>query len=188
MSEQTFKTWLEPTEALEFDGKTIFVGTPDQFAADWNDSKHSELLSNLAPMVLGQPLRIVFKVHEDRKRRSQMDLFVTPQVQQLIKPVQGINSNSNTPLSSRYTFDHFVIGKSNELAYAAADAVAQAPGRVYNPLFIYGETGLGKTHLMQAFAHEILRRNSATRILYIGTEQFTNEYVAAIQSRTTQDF
>ena len=188
MSEQTFKTWLEPTEALEFDGKTIFVGTPDQFAADWNDSKHSELLSNLAPMVLGQPLRVVFKVHEDRKRRSQMDLFVAPQIQQLIKPVQGVNSNSNTPLSARYTFDHFVIGKSNELAYAAADAVAQAPGRVYNPLFIYGETGLGKTHLMQAIAHEILRRNPATRILYIGTEQFTNEYVAAIQSRTTQDF
>jgi chromosomal replication initiator protein len=187
MSEQTFKTWLEPTEVLEFDGKTIFVGTPDQFAADWNDSKHSELLSTLAPMVLGQPVRVVFKVHEDRKRRSQMDLFVAPQVQ-FIKPVQGTNSNSNTPLSGRYTFDHFVIGKSNELAYAAADAVAQAPGRVYNPLFIYGETGLGKTHLMQAIAHEILRQNPATRVLYIGTEQFTNEYVAAIQSRTTQDF
>ena len=187
ISEQTFKTWLEPTEALEFDGKTIFVGTPDQFAADWNDSKHAELLASLAPIALGHPLRIVFRVHEDRKRRSQMDLFVAPQVQ-LIPPTQSNNGTTTAPLSSRYTFDHFVIGKSNELAYAAADAVAQAPGKVYNPLFIYGETGLGKTHLMQAVAHEILRRNASTRILYIGTEQFTNEYIASIQGRTTQDF
>ena len=187
MSEQTFHTWLEPTEALDFDGKTIFVGTPDQFAADWNDSKHSELLASFAPMVLGQPVRIVFRVHEDRKRRSQMDLFVAPQAQ-LVKPQAVTGADTSSPLSSRYTFEHFVIGKSNELAYAAADAVAQAPGRVYNPLFIYGATGLGKTHLMQAVAHEIRRHTPATRILYIGTEQFTNEYVAAIQSRTTQDF
>ena len=184
--EQTFRTWLEPTEALEYDGRTIYVGAPDQFAADWNDSKHSEFLANLAPIVLGQPLRIVFRVHEDRKRRSQMDLFVAPQS----SPVKTATVSGDIPssLSPRYTFEHFVIGKSNELAYAAADAVAQAPGRVYNPLFIYGATGLGKTHLMQAVAHEILRHAPTTRILYIGTEQFTNEYVAAIQSRTTQDF
>ena len=189
VSEQVFRTWLEPTEALEFDGKTIYVGAPDQFAADWNDSKHAELLASLAPIALGHPLRIVFRVHEDRKRRSQMDLFVTPPP----SPVTGragviAESTAVLPLSTRYTFDHFVIGKSNELAYAAADAVAQAPGRVYNPLFIYGETGLGKTHLMQAVGHAIAKRIPTTRLLYIGTEQFTNEYVAAIQSRTTQDF
>jgi chromosomal replication initiator protein len=186
--EQTFRTWLEPTEALEFDGKTVYVGTPDQFAADWNDSKHSQLLSSLAPIALGHPLQIVFRVHEERKRRSQMDLFVAPPGQSMPKVDRPSQPVSTAPLSARYTFEHFVIGKSNELAYAAADAVAQAPGRVYNPLFIYGDTGLGKTHLMQAVAHEILRRDPATRVLYIGTEQFTNEYVAAIQSRTTQDF
>jgi chromosomal replication initiator protein len=193
--EQTFRTWLEPTEALEFDGKTVYVGTPDQFAADWNDSKHSQLLANLAPIALGHPLQIVFRVHEERKRRSQMDLFVAPPAQTIAgqsafksdRSTTG-SSTANALLSPRYTFEHFVIGKSNELAYAAADAVAQAPGRVYNPLFIYGDTGLGKTHLMQAVAHEILRREPSTRVLYIGTEQFTNEYVAAIQSRTTQDF
>jgi chromosomal replication initiator protein len=187
VSEQIFRTWLEPTEALEFDGKTIVVGAPDQFAADWNESKHTELLAAIAPIVLGHPVKIIFRVHEDRKRRSQMDLFVAPPAQVVPTP-KGPNGASNTPLSARYTFDHFVIGKSNELAYAAADAVAQAPGKVYNPLFIYGDTGLGKTHLMQAAGHEILRRIPTTRVLYIGTEQFTNEYVAAIQTRTTQDF
>jgi chromosomal replication initiator protein len=116
-----------------------------------------------------------------------MDLFVAPPPQSVATP-KAASGSTNTPLSPRYTFEHFVVGKSNELAYAAADAVAQAPGKVYNPLFIYGDTGLGKTHLMQAAGHEILRRNPATRVLYIGTEQFTNEYVAAIQSRTTQDF
>jgi chromosomal replication initiator protein len=186
--EQTFRTWLEPTEALEFDGKTIFVGAPDQFAADWNDSKHAELLAGLAPMALGHPLKVVFKVNEDRKRRSQMDLFVAPPPTQQPALALGHQYVSSAPLSPRYTFNHFIIGKSNELAYAAADAVAQAPGKVYNPLFIYGDTGLGKTHLMQAIGHEIARRIPTTRILYIGTEQFTNEYVGAIQSRTTQDF
>jgi len=188
VSEHVFRTWLEPTEALEFDGKTIYVGTPDQFAADWNDSKHAELLASLAPIALGQPLRVVFRVHEDRKRRSQMDLFVAPPPSQIAGAAVTPDNATALPLSARYTFDHFVIGKSNELAYAAADAVAQAPGRVYNPLFIYGETGLGKTHLMQAVGHAIAKRIPTTRLLYIGTEQFTNEYVAAIQSRTTQDF
>jgi chromosomal replication initiator protein len=115
-----------------------------------------------------------------------MDLFVAPPPQTATP--QKSNGATTASLSQRYTFEHFVIGKSNELAYAAADAVAQAPGKVYNPLFIYGATGLGKTHLMQAAGHEILRRKPDTRIIYIGTEQFTNEYVSAIQSRTTQDF
>src|SRR4029079_8795290 len=123
--EQTFRTWLEPTEALEFDGKTIYVGAPDQFAADWNDSKHAELLARLAPIALGQPLRVVFRVHEDRKRRSQMDLFVAPPPSQIAATAATPDNATALPLSARYTFDHFVIGKSNELAYAAADAVAQ---------------------------------------------------------------
>ncbi len=186
LPEQTFKTWLEPTEALSLAEDTIYVGAPDQFAADWNESKHSELLASLAPIALGHPIAVVFKVTEERRTRSQMDLFIAQPKQ---RTIQGQNGASNSPpLSDRYTFGHFIIGKSNELAAAAAHAVAQAPGRVYNPLFIYGDTGLGKTHLMQAIAHEILQRKPETRITFIGTEQFTNELVAAIQNRTTADF
>ncbi len=129
---------------------------------------------------------MVFKVTEERRARPQMDFFVAPVVQRQQRPQNG--GTTSPPLSDRYTFDYFVIGKSNELAAAAAHAVAQAPGKVYNPLFIYGDTGLGKTHLMQAVAHEILQRKPETRITFIGTEQFTNELVAAIQSRTTADF
>jgi len=187
LPEQTFKTWLEPTEALSLDGTTLYVGAPDQFAADWNESKHAGLLASLAPIALGQPLSVIFKVTEERKARQQMDFFVVPPAQR--QPIQGQNGGTTSPpLSDRYTFDDFVIGKSNELAAAAAHAVAQAPGKVYNPLFIYGDTGLGKTHLMQAVGHDILERRPDTRITFIGTEQFTNELVAAIQNRTTADF
>src|ERR1043166_3562265 len=187
LPEQTFKTWLEPTEALSFDDGTIYVGAPDQFAVDWNESKHSDLLASLAPIALGHPVSVVFKVSEERRARTQMDMFVAPPAQRPRSAGQHGATNS-PPLSDRYTFDYFVIGKSNELAAAAAHAVAQAPGKVYNPLFIYGDTGLGKTHLMQAIAHEIVLRKPETRITFIGTEQFTNELVAAIQNRTTADF
>jgi chromosomal replication initiator protein len=187
LPQQIFRTWLEPTEALRFDGTTIVVGAPDQFAADWNDSKHSHLLSAYAPVALGHPVTVVFKVHEERKARPQMDLFVAPPAAQA-KTVPGQNGANIAPLSDRYTFEHFVIGKSNELAAAAAQAVAQAPGKLYNPLFLYGDTGLGKTHLMQAVAHDVLSNAAEMRITYVGTEQFTNELVASIQGRATNDF
>src|SRR5438128_962459 len=184
---QTFQAWLAPTEALSVEGGTIFVGAPDQFTADWNESKHSQLLSSYGPIVLGHPLNVVFKVIEERKKRSQMHFFVSPPPAPA-KMVAQHNGNGSTPLSERYTFDLFVIGKSNELAAAAAHAVSQAPGKVYNPLFIYGDTGLGKTHLMQAVAHETLLRNPNTRVTYVGTEQFMNELISSILDRTAPEF
>jgi len=185
--EQTFRTWLEPTEALSFDGNVISIGVPDQFAADWNESKHAELFSTYGPIALGHPIKVIFKVNEERKKRLQMDFFVAPPVSSFAT-VRGQLGASQASLSSRYTFDHFVIAKSNELAAAAAHAVAQAPGNVYNPLFIYGDTGIGKTHLMQAIAHDILSRNAEIRISFVGTEQFTNELIASIQNHTTPAF
>lgn len=189
LPEQTFRTWLEPTEPLKIDGDKLIVGAPDRFAAEWNESKHAELLRSLAPMALGQPLTVVFQVNEERKKRPQMDLFVAEAPKAGADQVSPPQRASTTPpLSERYVFDLFVIGKSNELAAAAAHAVAQAPGKVYNPLFIYGDTGLGKTHLMQAIAHEIISSDPSVRITYMSTEQFTNELIAAIQNRTTGEF
>jgi chromosomal replication initiator protein len=187
LPDQTFQAWLEPTEALSIEGNTIFVGAPDQFTADWNDSKHAELLSSYAPIVLGHPLSVAFRVNEERKKRSQMDFFVGPPPTPA-KPLSTQNGTSSPPLSERYTFDLFVIGKSNELAAAAAHAVSQAPGKVYNPLFIYGDTGIGKTHLMQAVAHETIKRSPNTRITYVGTEQFMNELISSMLDRSGPEF
>jgi chromosomal replication initiator protein len=187
LPDQTFQAWLEPTEALSIEGNVLFVGAPDQFTADWNDSKHATLLSSFGPIVLGYPMNVVFRVNEERKKRSQMDFFVAPPpVVTNLAATQS--SSSSPPLSQRYTFDLFVIGKSNELAAAAAHAVSQAPGKVYNPLFIYGDTGLGKTHLIQAIAHDTLERSSGTRITYVAAEQFMNELISAIGERTVPDF
>ena len=190
LPDQTYRTWLEPTEPLSMDEGTLYVCAPDQFAADWNESKHADFLASLAPVALGRPMTVVFKVNEERKARPQMDLFVAPPPppRDSLGPQERGGGTATPPLSDRYTFRYFVIGKSNELAAAAAHAVAQAPARVYNPLFIYGDTGVGKTHLMQAIAHELLERRPDTRITFIGTEQFTNELVASIQNRTTQQF
>src|SRR6266576_7073112 len=110
LPDQTFQAWLEPTEALSMEGGTIFVGAPDQFTADWNESKHGDLLSSYAPIVLGHPLNVAFRVNEERKRRSQMDFFVSPPASPT-KWSPPLNGNS-APLSERYTFDLFVIGKS----------------------------------------------------------------------------
>src|SRR5437763_15901413 len=145
---QTYQAWLEPTEALSVEGGTLFVGAPDQFTADWNDSKHAGLLSSFAPIVLGHPLNVAFRVNEERKRRTQMDFFVAPPPAPL-KPLTPQNGTNWPPLSERYTFDLFVVGKSKELAAGSAHGVSQAAGKGYNPLFIYWDTGLGKTYIMQ---------------------------------------
>ena len=187
LPEQTFRTWLEPTEALEVVGGTLIVGAPDRFAAEWNEAKHAALLSSFAPVALGQPLKIAFKVNEERQARPQMDFFVAP------KPEESATSSkperaTAAPLNDRYTLAQFVIGKSNELAAAAAHAIAEAPGKIYNPFFIYGDTGLGKTHLMQAVGHAIYQRDPSTRITFVGTEQFTNDLISSIHNRTMPDF
>jgi len=179
------RNWLEPTEAIALDEGQLVIGAPDQFAAEWNETKHAPILTRLAEPVVGRPTAVVFRVQEERQRRPQMDFFVTP------SQAAGLSATANAstqPLNERYTFETFVIGKSNELAAAAAHAIAEAPGKTYNPLFIYGATGLGKTHLMQAIAHARLTRAPDTRVLYVGSEQFLNEVIESIHSRTMPDF
>src|SRR5918993_2213685 len=111
LPEQTFRTWLEPTEALALEDDTIVVGAPDRFAADWNDSKHAQLLAGYAPVALGHPISVVFRVHEERKTRQQMDLFVAPPPPPRAAPATvpaavGGGKPPSAPLNARYTFDH----------------------------------------------------------------------------------
>lgn len=182
LPEATIRTWLEPATPLALDDGQLIVGTPDQFAAEWNETKHAAVLSRAAERLLGRPTPVVFRVQEERQQRPQMDFFVAP------KPLPPGPAAPTTPLNERYTFRTFVIGKSNELAAAAAYAVAEAPGKTYNPLFIYGATGLGKTHLMQAIAHTVLERRPDTRVLYLGAEQFINEVIESMRERTMPEF
>jgi chromosomal replication initiator protein len=177
------RSWLEPAQPLALDEGRLVIGAPDQYAVEWNESKYAPLLTRAAERVLGRPTAVVFQVQEERQRRPQMDFFVSPPP----RPAER-STGATTPLNDRYTFETFVIGKSNELAAAAAHAVAEAPGKTYNPLFIYGATGLGKTHLMQAIAHAVLQRNPNTRLVYLGAEQFLNEVIESIHARTMPGF
>jgi chromosomal replication initiator protein len=183
LPDPTVRTWLDPVEPIDLKEGRLVLGAPDQFAVEWNESKHSELLGELASQELGASLQVTFRVQEERTQRPQMDFFVAPTAADG-KP-QG---RMTRPLNERYSFKTFVVGKSNELAGAAAHAVAEAPGKTYNPLFIYGATGLGKTHLMQAIAHAVLERDPSNRVLYMGAEQFINEVIESIHSRTMVEF
>lgn len=184
VSEQTFRTWLEPAVPQEFSAGRLVVRVADQFAVDWNDRKHASLLTSIAPMALGEPCEVVFKADEERQQRTgQIDLFSPTRSSVLLR-----TAPPKPVLSSRYTFDQFVIGRSNEVTAAAALAVANAPGHMFNPLFIYGATGVGKTHLMQAVAHEIQEKDPTQRIIYLSTEQFTNEYITALRTGGMPDF
>lgn len=184
LPDKVVRAWLEPTEALALEGDRLVVAAPDEFAAKWNETNHAALLTKLAETVVGTPTTVVFRVQEDRQRRPQMDFFVSPPAGQ----TQVQSNPSNQPLNDRYSFESFVIGKSNQLAAAAAHAAVEAPGKTYNPLFIYGATGLGKTHLMQAIAHAMLRTRPETRVLYVSAEQFINEVIEGISRRTMPEF
>src|SRR2546422_2098364 len=180
LPDATVRTWLEPAVPIALDDGRLIVGAPDQFAVEWNEPKHATVLARAAERVFGRPTAVVFRVQEDRQQRPQMDFFVAPREPATIDK-SGVPT---TPLNERYTFQTFVIGKSNELAAAAAHAVGEAPGKTYNPLFIYGATGLGKTHLMQAVAHAVLTKYPGTRVHYFGAEQFINEVIESIHART----
>lgn len=186
LQEQTVKTWLDILEPLLLEGHRLTLGAPDQFAVDWIETKYRAQLEQLAPIALGHPITLRLTVNAARVKDPQIDIFVAPppraETEERQKP------RINATLSPRYTFSHFVIGASNEVAAAAAHSVASAPGGHMNPLFIWGNTGLGKTHLMHAIAHELLRRDGHFRISYVGTEKFTNEFVEALQNRTMTEF
>ena len=183
LPDPTVRTWLDPLEPVALEDGRLVLGAPDQFAVEWNESKHAELLVRLAHDVLGSDLELRFQVLEERTRRPQMDFFVA------VPPGEdGERTSATRPLNERYSFKTFVVGKSNELASAAAHAVAEAPGKTYNPLFIYGATGLGKTHLMQAIAHAVIERAPGTRVVYMGAEQFINEVIESIHGRTMVEF
>ena len=180
--EKDFKAWVEPTKPVALESDRLILGVPDELAVQWNESKNAGLFARLAQRALGRPVAVVFRVDEDRLQRPQMDFFVAPPPPAGGGPLAA--NPSAQPLNERYSFANFVIGKSNELAAAAAHAVAEAPGKLYNPLFIYGATGLGKTHLMQAIGHIVMRRSPSIRVLYVGAEQFINEVIESIHSRT----
>ncbi len=188
LSEQSFKTWVEPVRCLGVDNTSLTVGVPDAYYGQWLKNHYENLVLSAIEDVLGKKLSLIYHVLE-----APVAATISPDPIPSKAEVFGKKSSVAVPsrdadLNNKYNFDAFVIGPGNRFAHAAAMAVCEAPAKQYNPLFIYGPVGLGKTHLMQSIAHEMKRRNPAFRVLYISSEKFTNQLITAIQTRSTQQF
>ncbi len=199
LPEQTFRTWLASTEAVGLVDDTMVVAAPTRFAVEWIEDKYGDLLRDLAGKTLGRPLALRFEHHGAGERlvfpeigMDEPEASTEPArepVPESPAPVRTAGEGARQAgLNERYTFERFVIGGNSQLAAAACRGVADSPAQLYNPLFVYGDTGLGKTHLMHAIGHEILQRSPDTQIAYVPSEQFTNEMISAIQSGRTADF
>ena len=169
VNQQSYNTWFKPTQLIKCDGSALYVRVPNSIFQDWLN-EHIDVVIEAAKLAGMGDVSVVY-ITEDIS------------LEHPVPPSQGqldFESIDNT-LNPKYTFDTFVVGSSNQFAHAAALAVAERPSKAYNPLFMYGGVGLGKTHLMHAIGHEIKRRNRNLRLRYISTEKFTNEVINAIR-------
>jgi chromosomal replication initiator protein len=166
INRHSFATWFRPTSYLALDGRTLRIGVPNAQFREWLTKNYRSILQE-ALAEAGQPqLQVVFEEREEDKAQGQ---------------AQAPSERETAALNPKYTFDSFVVGSSNQFAHAAARAVAEIPSKSYNPLFIYGGVGLGKTHLMHAIGHYILAREKKLNLAYISTDRFINEMINAIR-------
>ena len=186
----TFETWLKQTEGVSCDGSSFVVEVPTPFTVAWLERRMYQSIQKTVEKITQQSMDIQFQVKNGSGQRAAGPLMVSRESESLVEddfsPASIARSHSVPNLSPKYTFESFVVGTSNQLAYNAAWAVSEAPGRGYNPLFIYSGVGLGKTHLLHAIGHESVARGSS--VLYATSEQFTNEFISAIRNRTTEEF
>ncbi len=189
VKEQSFNTWLKPTKGeLQSDG-TFLIAVRNKFVYDWLQAHFRELIEESLQEVLGKRCPISF-ITENENGDEQIPLELSAQsIAASFNAGSNGNGNFNNGLNQRYSFESLVVGDFNEFAYAAAVAVAEAPGTTrYNPLYIYGGTGLGKTHIVQAIGNEILRGFPGRRIIYATSEKFTSDFIASISGGSMSDF
>ena len=195
-----YEMWFDGLICKEETDSKIVLIAPNEFNGIWIENNYLDLISKQACGFAGCKVRVQIETAEDQSG----DVLSPDSEKTLIS--RGISNNSarrivkesnadvqkpnvgRTLLNPKNTFDNFIVGSGNQLSHAASIAVANAPGRAYNPLFIYGETGLGKTHLMHAVAHQMLVNNSDARIAYVSTEKFTNEFIHAIRENKLAKF
>lgn len=178
LTEISFNTWINTIEPISMNSNTISLGVPSDFNKGILDSRYSTLIKNAIKQITYKDYDIVFlgPSQENSRKYGQADF-------------NGNNEEvAASILNPKYTFDTFVIGNSNRFAHAAALAVAESPAKAYNPLFLYGGVGLGKTHLMHAIGHFILKQNPYLKVLYVSSEKFTNELINAIKDDKNEEF
>ncbi|MDQ0158389.1 chromosomal replication initiator protein DnaA [Alkalibacillus salilacus] len=183
VSKPSFDTWLKSTEARSIEGDAIYIVAPNEFARDWLENSYAELISETVYDITGSQLTPKFVIPE-----SSQSMDEDSQPMKKVNQAKSNEQDSKTMLNSKYTFETFVIGSGNRFAHAASLAVAEAPAKAYNPLFIYGGVGLGKTHLMHAIGHYVIEHNPDAKVVYLSSEKFTNEFINSIRDNRTIDF
>jgi len=188
----SFKTWFEHTAPRELTDDGVFVvGVQNDFARAWLEERYSQRLSAALRQVLGADVTIRIVVDRSAAVADESALAPSapsPPEQAVVQVEEVARSAATIDLDPKYTFDSFVIGDSNRFARNAAQAVAEAPGLKYNPLFIWGGPGLGKTHLLQAIGHYVFQNYPHKRVIYVTSEQFTNDYVDSIRAKRIDGF
>ena len=186
--DDVFQMWFEPMRCLETTEDAVTLGVQNDFAAIWIHDNYLDLISQRLRLAAGR------LVHVNLRKIDQGNGTTARAAAAPVKPAAkrtpryDERSAAAGTLNPRNTFENFVVGPNNQLSHAAAMAVTQAPAQAYNPLFIHGSTGLGKTHLMHAIGHSILQRNPEAKVAYLSTEKFTNEYIHAIQENALTRF
>ena len=183
ISKPSFETWLKSTKLLSYKGTNVTIAAPNSFARDWLENHYVHLITGILTELTGEDLLIKFVVQKDQGA-DDFDL-PAPKIQGKATDRHEISPGMLNP---KYTFDTFVIGSGNRFAHAASLAVAEAPAKAYNPFFIYGGVGLGKTHLMHAIGHYVLEHNPNAKVVYLSSEKFTNEFINSIRDNKAIDF
>ncbi|HSM60912.1 MAG TPA: DnaA/Hda family protein, partial [Longimicrobiales bacterium] len=189
--EHGYRTWVAGAEAIGLSADELIVEAPSRFHVEWLEDKYGPLIAAAAQRALGRPINVTVTCSDEPRPIPMPPLELTeraPAGPDSPAPTGQAGPAVRPQLNERYTFERFVVGTNNQLAVAASRAVAERPARMYNPLFLYGGVGLGKTHLMHAVGHRLLVDDSRRHVAYVSSEQFTNELVGSIQEGTMAAF
>jgi chromosomal replication initiator protein len=188
LSRPSFETWIKTATAEQLENNCLIVSAPNPFARNWLQKYYVKIIADAVEEILGYPVEIYLTIAATNEAGGSNDsTMIWP------SPIADVESHSLHPpkpanLNPKYIFSRFVVGSNNRMAHAASLAVAESPGREFNPLFLCGGVGLGKTHLMQAIGHYRLEIDPNAKIFYVSTEKFTNDLIAAIRKDSMQAF
>ncbi|MGC9450407.1 MAG: chromosomal replication initiator protein DnaA [Oceanipulchritudo sp.] len=194
LSRDIFTNWFESIQAASDETGTLELRTPNEFSRIWLEDNYLDLIRAKASMIAGEEVMVRVTTREEENGNGVRAGVADPGtdgtgLRDRVREMQPIRPTQRAAyLNPRNTFDNFIVGPSNQLAHAAATAVAQSPGTAYNPLFVYGDTGLGKTHLMHAMAHAIQQNNPEAKVVYMSCEKFTNNFLRAIRENSLDGF
>ncbi|MCS1352699.1 chromosomal replication initiator protein DnaA [Mechercharimyces sp. CAU 1602] len=183
LSKPSYETWVKATEAIEYRDQTLTIAAPNDFVRNWLSNNYADLFRETLQEATGSVIGVHFITMTQAEEEEVVEAPKPPS-----PPVHKEEEQVSSLLNERYTFDTFVIGSGNRFAHAASLAVAESPAKAYNPFFIYGGVGLGKTHLMHAIGHYVEQHTPSSRVVYLSSEKFTNEFINSIRDNKTVDF